>query len=523
MPGAHHSTTRYHLLYVDDDPNLLDIGKFFLESDGPFTVDTLTSARTALDYLESRKYDAIVSDYLMPDMDGITFLKTLRASGNTTPFIIFTGKGREEVVMEALNSGADFYLQKGGEPTSQFAELVHKIIHAILRKQADLALKKSEQDYRHLIEHASEAIFVVQDGSLRMVNPQSAAITGYSEQELINQPLTRFTHPDDCDMLLDRHWRRVNGEEVPTRYSFRISRKDGTTRWVELSVVTLTWDGRPATLNFMTDITERKLAGDALRESEERYRQFFRTSLDSMFITTPEGWYIDFNDATVKIFGYTCREEVYHVSITSLYVHPEERAIFLKNVERDGYVKEHPLLLKKRDGTVFDALVTIVAQKKPDGSVKAFIGTIRDITDRKLAEDALRESEKNFRSIVEYVLEGILITDLSGNILFANRAAARTLECEDCAGLVGRNVMEFIAPESRKEVMKDFDQVAHGHDGYLAHYRVISAKGREISVESIGKVIMYEGKPRDLISFRTIPEPAILGNESLEQEVGESP
>jgi len=181
------------------------------------------------------------------------------------------------------------------------------------------------------------------------------------------------------------------------------------------------------------------------------------------------------------------------------------------------------LLLKKRDGTVFDALVTIVAQKKPDGSVKAFIGTIRDITDRKLAEDALRESEKNFRSIVEYVLEGILITDLSGNILFANRAAARTLECEDCAGLVGRNVMEFIAPESRKEVTKDFDQVAHGHDGYLAHYRVISAKGREISVESIGKVIMYEGKPRDLISFRTIPEPAILGNESLEQEVGESP
>ena len=508
MPDNRRSNTPYHLLYVDDDPHLLEIGKFFLENDGPFTVDTLTSARTALNHLESERYDAIVSDYQMPDMDGITFLKTLRASGNTIPFIIFTGKGREEIVIEALNSGADFYLQKGGEPTSQFAELAHKIVHAISRRLSDEAVKKSEQDYRHLIEHANEAIYVVQDGTLRMVNPQTADISGYSEQELINQPLTRFIHPDDCDMLLDRYRRRIKGEDVPTRYSFRISRKDGTTRWVELSVVTLTWDGRPATLNFMTDITERKFAGDALRESEERYRQFFRTSLDSMFITTPEGWYIDFNDATVKIFGYACREDVYHVPITSLYAHPEERTTFLRDVERDGYVKEHPLRLKKRDGTVFDALVTIVAQKNPDGSVKAFIGTIRDITDRKLAVDALRESEEKFRSIVEYGLEGILITDFLGNILYANCASARTLECEDRAGLIGRNVMEFIAPQSKKEVMKDFDQVAHGHDGYLAHYRVISAQGREISVESIGKVIMYEGKQRDLISFRTIPEPA---------------
>jgi PAS domain S-box-containing protein len=497
----------YHILYVDDNPDLLHIGKYFLESEGTFTVGIAESAGAALDQMKTVWYDGIVSDYQMPGMDGIDFLKAVRERFGNIPFILFTGHGREEVVIEAINNGVDFYLQKGGEPEAQFAELVHKILHAISRRLSDEAVKKSERDYRHLIEHANEAIYVVQDGTLRMVNPQTADMSGYSEPELINQPFTRFIHPDDCDMLLDRYRRRINGEDVPTRYSFRISRKDGTTRWVELSVVTLTWDGRPATLNFLTDITERKLAGDALSESEERYRQFFRTSLDSMFITTPDGWYIDFNDATVKIFGYACREDIVYVPITSLYAHPEERATFLKNVERDGYVKEHPLLLKKRDGTVFDALVTIVPQKNPDGSVKAFIGTIRDNTEQKLAEDALRESEKNFRSIVEYALEGILITDLSGNILFANRAAARILECEDCTGLIGRNVMVFIAPESKKEVMKDFDQVTHGHDGYLAHYKVISAKGREISVESIGKVIMFEGKQRDLVSFRSISEP----------------
>jgi len=149
------------ILYVDDSPSLLDIGKVFLEEDRSFTVETSLSAPDALSRLSSRKYDAIVSDYQMPAMDGIAFLKALRAQGDTTPFIIFTGRGREEVVIEALNSGADFYLQKGGDPVSQFAELKHKILHAISQKRAHMALKKSERDYRHLIEHAGEGIFVI--------------------------------------------------------------------------------------------------------------------------------------------------------------------------------------------------------------------------------------------------------------------------------------------------------------------------------------------------------------------------
>ncbi|MDD4137229.1 MAG: PAS domain S-box protein, partial [Methanoregula sp.] len=734
---------------------LLEIGKLFLESNNEFTVNTSPSATWALDHLKSRGYDAIVSDYQMPKMDGITFLKKLRESGNTTPFIIFTGRGREEVVIEALNSGADFYIQKGGEPTSQFAELAHKIRHAISRRRADLALEKSERDYRHLIEHANEAIYVVQDGYLRMVNPRSAEISGYSEQEMINQPLTLFVHPDDRGMLLDRFRRRINGEEIPSRYSFRLSRKDGTVRWVELSVVALTWDGCPATLNFLTDITKRKLAEDALRESEERYRQFFRTSLDSMFITTPDGQWIDFNDALVEMFGYKGRDEMFHVPVNSIYAYPgkreefltlverdgyikeypvqlkkrgaslfdalitivpqknsdgssrafigtvrditdrtctenalreseeryhqffrttrdsvfitspegrfidfndalmetmgsqsreetfavdvascyadpEERARFLEQVKRDGFVKEHPLRFRRHDGSVFDALITIVPQKNPDGSVKAFIGTIRDITSHKRTEDALRqseeryrhifdtfddlyyqtdmdgnltvlspslnrvtgytpeeligrpvamlyvnpgdradllgeiarngfvrdyelllrkrdgthapaslnanriyddagtpagvagilrdvtrrkraeeklrESEEKFRSLVEYGLEAILILDLQGNVLFANRAANRTLEIDDKESLVGRNVMEVIPPESRADVMKDFEQVARGHDAFLARYHVITAKGRTIQVESIGKIITYEGRPADLISLRDIPE-----------------
>ena len=106
------------VLYVDDEEVLLELGKLFLEKLGQFHVDTVTSAQT-IQRLKSTSYDAIVSDYQMTqDMDGIAFLKAIRAEFADLPFIIFTGKGREEVVIEAFDNGADFYLQKRRETNS---------------------------------------------------------------------------------------------------------------------------------------------------------------------------------------------------------------------------------------------------------------------------------------------------------------------------------------------------------------------------------------------------------------------
>ncbi|MCC7569271.1 MAG: response regulator, partial [Candidatus Methanofastidiosa archaeon] len=107
------------ILYVDDEDGFRELTKLYLERAGDVCVDTAASAREALALLREQGYDAVVSDYQMPHMDGVAFLRTLRASGSTTPFILFTGKGREEVVIKAYESGADFYLQKGGEPRSQ--------------------------------------------------------------------------------------------------------------------------------------------------------------------------------------------------------------------------------------------------------------------------------------------------------------------------------------------------------------------------------------------------------------------
>ncbi|MDD1685043.1 MAG: response regulator, partial [Methanoregula sp.] len=151
----------FTILYVDDEPGLLEVGKLFLEQSGQFSVETATSATQALEVLHSRHYDAIISDYQMPGMDGIEFLKRVRSSGNTIPFIIFTGRGREEIVIQALNEGADFYLQKGGEPVSQFTELTHKVRQAVQQRMAEATIRDHERREADIINFLPDATFAI--------------------------------------------------------------------------------------------------------------------------------------------------------------------------------------------------------------------------------------------------------------------------------------------------------------------------------------------------------------------------
>ncbi|MEI7638996.1 MAG: PAS domain S-box protein [Syntrophus sp. (in: bacteria)] len=145
-------------------------------------------------------------------------------------------------------------------------------------------------------------------------------------------------------------------------------------------------------------VTDRKQAEEALRERDERYREFFATSRDCVFISSPDGRLIDFNDATLEMFGYDNRDKISDVTIPSLYANPEDRSVFLNLIVRDGYVKEFPVQLKRRDGTVIDTLITGVPLRNHDGTIRVLIGTARDITDRKRADRGLAAREKELEN-----------------------------------------------------------------------------------------------------------------------------
>ena len=260
-------------LYVDDEPDLLEIGRLFLEMAGDFSVTTIESAAGALELLEKEEFDAIISDYQMPGMDGIRFLVAARERFGRIPFILFTGREREEVVIQAINNGVDFYIQKGGEPEAQYLQLAHQVRIAVDRQSAVEALARSEQRFRSLIQNSSDMIRIVdRDGRITYESDSGSRILGYPEGFTIGKSPLEFVHPDDIErarQAIEEVFLKTNpGTATPAR----IRRADGT--YIHIEAVAVNLVGTPGIDGIVITsrpVDERLEAERALRQSEQRF------------------------------------------------------------------------------------------------------------------------------------------------------------------------------------------------------------------------------------------------------------
>jgi len=162
-------------------------------------------------------------------------------------------------------------------------------------------------------------------------------------------------------------------------------------------------DDRARISGILRDVTERKKAEATVRKSERKYRDFFTTSRDCIFITSPEGRWVDFNDAAMELLGYGERSELAAVPIQDTYANPEERQHLLELLQGRDFLKDHPLDLKRRDGTVIHVLITVAVLRDAEGRIESLQGTLRDVTEQKQAEEklktALKEKEILLREI----------------------------------------------------------------------------------------------------------------------------
>lgn len=177
------------------------------------------------------------------------------------------------------------------------------ILHDITeRRRAEDALRESEEKYRLVVENASDAILVAQDGIMKFVNRRTVDLFGYPEEILTAKPFIKFIHPEDRSMVLDRHERRVRGEDLPPVYPFRVLAEDGTLKWVEIHAIIIMWEGKPATLNFIRDVTERRRADEERKTLGERLR---RGEKMEALGTLAGGVAHDLNNALAVLVGYS--------------------------------------------------------------------------------------------------------------------------------------------------------------------------------------------------------------------------
>lgn len=140
-------------------------------------------------------------------------------------------------------------------------------------KRTQKANRDAAEKYRLIVENASEAISIAQDGLLKFLNPKAEKLMGYGKEELLSKPFSALIHPDDRQMVVDRHFQRLAGKPAPSRYAFRIITKEGSVRWVEINTVATEWEDRPATLFFFDDVTERRQTEEALALNAEKLRR----------------------------------------------------------------------------------------------------------------------------------------------------------------------------------------------------------------------------------------------------------
>jgi len=478
------STVR--VLHVEDEPDIADLTRRYLEMDGGnerFEVESVEDATEGIRRLSEEEFDCVVTDYEIPDMDGIEFLERVREEYPDLPFILFTGKGSEKVAGDAISAGVTDYLQKGG---SEKYEILAKRIRNYVEKR-----RAQRQRRRHLdaIETAQEGISILDD-EVRFVyvNEAYADMYGYEPEEILGESWELIHHDEDVERVEEEMLPEVEKEDSWRGETTGV-RSDGTTFVEDHALATTDEGGLVCTVR---DITGRK-------RRERRLEAVFDNTYTFVGLLEPDGTLLEANQTALS-FGGLEREEVVGKPIWEAYwlqsnEEAQETAREAVEKARKGELFRDEIRVQGSDR---EAVVDFTVRPVTDdsGEVTLLVPEGRDITERRRHVRRLETLIDNLPGMVYRCKNepGWSMEDVMGEVEKVTGYPRSTLE--ESEGIYGR---EVIHPDDRDEVWEAVQEAVGKDDIFEITYRIVTRDGDTKWVFERGQGIYSSGNGAEAI------------------------
>jgi PAS domain S-box-containing protein len=404
------------------------------------------------------------------------------------------------------------------------------------RKRAEEALESSQKILRTVLDTVPARVFW-KDLDLKYLgcNIAFARDAGLSAPgELIGKDDFQMSWKNEAELYRSDDRRVMDSGEPKLNYDEPQSWPDGTKLWLRTSKVQLRdTDGKVfGVLGTYEDITERKLMEEALRESEEKYRNLFEGSKDVIFMTAPEGEFLDCNPACLEKLGFSSREEALKINVRDLYKNPDDRKAFQREMVEKGFVKDFEVAFNLKNGQTGTGLITANILRDKNGDIAAYWGVMRDITERKLAERAILEERDRAQSYLDTVESIIVVLDTDGSITGINRKGCEVLGRTENE-LNGKKWFETCLPktEESKEVFNAYKKIISGAIEGAEYYEnyILTSSGEKRLIawhnnflrNKDGEIVGTLSSGEDITERKRAEEEVRTLNEDLEIKVEE--
>jgi PAS domain S-box-containing protein len=442
------------ILFADDNADMRDYVWRLLEKQ--YQVETVSDGQAALESILANPPDLVLTDVMMPRLDGFGLLHQLRADERTQslPLIMLSARAGEESLVEGLNAGVDDYLIKPFSARELRARIWMHLEMARLRRAAAAAVQENEKRFRELADSAPVMIWITDDhGNVEFVNRTYLQFFAVALPDVVGQKWKNFVHFGDRE-IYSQQLLAASTAGRSFRAEVRFRRGDGEWRWVDSWAVPRSpkRDRASGMVGCSTDITERKRA-------EERIRQLgaiVESSDDAILGKSLDGIITSWNKGAEKIYGYSENEVIGRpTSILVAADRPEEAQEILSRLARGQVIDHYETVRRKKSGEEIHVSLTVSPIRNQEGKIVGASSVARDITSRKQIEKELRESEERFRELAENIDEVFYISDPKKPKSIYVSAAYERIWGRTCKSLYAspRSWTEAIHPEDKERVM----------------------------------------------------------------------